>query len=326
MTDRYLQPKSQGVPVADPVVFGLNDGYDARSADDMSTRIRNAVSTTNEHLANEAHNVHEQWRNEGAVAAARHAATTTFGRATSVAASVIPETAVLSSALELASVATSRASVLAKPYIEKVLEHPSVERIVGSVREATVGAGTMVVTRTKLVAEHLDATAEVTRGKFVALWSRSPEVDAAEKAEAEAWRQVLSGDGWALNNSSPGSNPIPKCSPSGGVGQELVVPARTAATSSFVVPAGALLQWRFRVAAQDLGFALRVRMQGDGGATEVDVFSVQRYASGVTVQGAWSPTVDSQLIMVWDNTYSYLREKMVAFQTAVHRPEDTKES
>jgi len=316
--------------VADPVVFGLGDGYDADSTSDktVSTRIRDAVATTNEHLANEAHSVREQWRNEGTVAAARHAATTTFGRATSVAASVIPETAVFSSALELASVTTSRASVLAKPYVENVLEHPSVERIVGSVREATVGAGTMVVTKTKLVAEHLDATAEVTRGKLHAILGRSPETEAAEAVENEAWRQVLSGDGWVLNNgnSSSDSNAAPKSTTSGGMGQELVVPARTAATSSFVVPAGALLQWRFRVAAQDLGFALRVRMQGDGGATEVDVFGVQRYMSGMTVQGAWSPTTDSQLIMVWDNSYSYLREKKVAFQTAVHRSEVSKES
>lgn len=244
-----------------------------------------------------------------------------------MAASVIPETAVFSSALELASVATSRASVLAKPYVEKVLKHHSVERIVGSVREATVGAGTMVVTKTKLVAEHLDASAEVTRGKFDAILGRSPEAEAAEAAENEAWRQVLSGDGWVLNNgnSSSDSSTAPKSTTSGGMGQELVVPARTEATSSFVVPAGAVLQWRFRVAAQDLGFALRVRMQGDGGATEVDVFGVQRYMSGMTVQGAWSPTTDSQLIMVWDNSYSYLREKKVAFQTAVHRPEVSKE-
>lgn len=63
MTDRFLQPKSQGVPVADPVVFGLDDGYDAKSSGDknVSTRIRDAVATTNEHLVNEAHSVREEW-------------------------------------------------------------------------------------------------------------------------------------------------------------------------------------------------------------------------------------------------------------------------
>ena len=137
-----------------------------------------------------------------------------------------------------------------------------------------------------------------------------------------------------------------------------------------------MLAWRFRVAAYDVGFALRLRVQGDGGSSEVsqrgrahgggglavapgdgggvlsaaccdnpsmllgqtlspwlsrarslaralsfshrtsqvDVFGMQKYSAGVTVQGEWSPATDSALIVLWDNEYSYLREKTVAFQ------------
>jgi hypothetical protein len=317
--------------VADPVVYGL-DGARPSSDKTVPARLRDAVLSTKDLLAQEVRGVHEQWKEEGALAAARHAAATTLGRASSAAASVVPETAVLSSALEFGLVATSRACALAKPYVEKALEHPSVERVVGTVREAAVGAGTMVMTKTKLVAGRLEAT----RGQLDAMRGRTPEAEAAAEAEAEAWRQVLAGNGWVVENSSSSSSSLSpgssrnvrnarngsssSRSSSSGSGQELVVPAGTTATSSFAVPAGALLQWRFRVAGHDVGFALRLRVQGDGGSSEVDVFGMQRYASGVTVQGAWSPSTDSQLIVVWDNSYSYIREKIVAFQTAVRCP------
>jgi hypothetical protein len=56
--------------------------------------------------------------------------------------------------------------------------------------------------------------------------------------------QVLEGDGVGGNR-----------------GEELLVPARTTSTSAFFVKANAMLQWRFRVAAHDIGFAIRLRVQ-----------------------------------------------------------------
>lgn len=44
---------------------------------------------------------------------------------------------------------------------------------------------------------------------------------------------------------------------------------------------------------------------------------VFRYSSGVTVHGEWSPEADSAIVLVWDNTYSFLREKKIAFQAHV---------
>ena len=35
------------------------------------------------------------------------------------------------------------------------------------------------------------------------------------------------------------------------------------------------------------------------------------------MHGEWSPEADSAIILVWDNTYSFLREKVIAFQAHV---------
>jgi len=186
--------------------------------------------------------------------------------------------------------------------------------VVGGVRSASVGAGSMVTTMAATVTESCAATkgkvsqatkdtVDSAKERLLLMGGYTPEYHARLASDEEAWRQVLSGDSSAYGGARPGA--------------ELTVPARQALTSSFFVKAGSVLSWRFRVASHDVGFALRLRVQGDGGATEVDVFAMQRYAAGVTVQGEWSPSLDSALIVVWDNAYSYLREKTVAFQAAV---------
>ena len=255
----------------------------------------------------------DRFAKEGAAAAVHRAASTTLGRVSTAAAAVVPEAIALSSALELATVVTSRVRAHAKPFVQRVLESPTVERVVGNVREAAVGAGSLVETQTNMASRLRGA-----RVQLDALRGRGPEAEATAQVEAEAWEQVLAGDGWVdggINSNSSSRSSTVKVAR----GQELVVQARASVTSTFLVPAGALLQWRFRVASHDVGFSLRLRVQGDGGATEVDVFSLQRYTCGLTIQGEWSPSIDSQLVLVFDNSYSYLREKIVAFQTALCR-------
>jgi len=126
--------------------------------------------------------------------------------------------------------------------------------------------------------------------------NRSPESNLAQVAEEEAWKEILSAGG-----------------------SELIVPARDELTTQFIVPKGSILQWQFRVEAFDIGFALRLRAQADGGASESDVFALQRYDSGVTVRGEWSPTHDSVLVVVWHNKFSMLRSKKVVFQATVRQ-------
>jgi len=181
-------------------------------------------------------------------------------------------------------------------YLQRVAENPQVDRVVGGVRNASIGAGSMATTIAATVTETTKSNIAATKGKMDSLRGYTPEYFAKQATEEEAWRQVLM---------------------EGNGGEELNVPARQEFTSSFYVKAGSLLTWKFRVQNLDIGFAIRLRVQGDGGATEVDVFAMQKYESGVTVQGEWSPTTDSSLVIVWDNTYSYLRSKVVAFQAVV---------
>mmetsp|Transcript_69220 Transcript_69220/g.130122 ORF Transcript_69220/g.130122 Transcript_69220/m.130122 type:complete len:585 (+) Transcript_69220:55-1809(+) len=266
-------------------------------------------------IEKEVLHVHDKWKEDGYAAATKIAATTYLGHASHVTGTTYSKTksAAVSTAVgtkdwvkdTTTSVATTTANVavsvasktvaVSKPYVERVLENPSVDRVVGGVTSASVGVGSMVSTVTSTVTKQTKERVDLLRGN-------TPEAAAAAASEAEAWRQVLEGAGVG-----------------GHRGEELVVPARDSSTSAFFVKANSVLQWRFRVAAHDIGFAIRLRVQGDGGATEVDVFSMQKYACGVTVQGEWSPATDSQLIVVWDNGYSYLREKTVAFQAAVKK-------
>jgi len=178
--------------------------------------------------------------------------------------------------------------------VERVLENPQVSKIVGSVKDASVGAGTMVTTMQTQAQASVDL-----------LTGNTAEAKQAAADEEEAWRQVLAGP-------EPGQ-------PGNKNGEEVNIPARQVHTTTFFVGAGGLLTWRFRVAAHDVGFALRLRVQGDGGSSEVDVFGLQRYGAGVTVHGEWSPSTDANLVVVWDNSYSYLREKRVAFCSRVKK-------
>ena len=62
-------------------------------------------------------------------------------------------------------------------------------------------------------------------------------------------------------------------------GEEMTVPARTRHTSFFFVEKGATLSWSFRVAylsvhlnqPLSIGFAVKLRIQGDGGSSEVQI-------------------------------------------------------
>ena len=64
----------------------------------------------------------------------------------------------------------------------------------------------------------------------------------------------------------------------------MVVPARAEHTSMFFVEKGGTISWSFRVAylnvarkqPLDVGFAVKLRVQGDGGSIEVDVFAMQK--------------------------------------------------
>mmetsp|Transcript_14330 Transcript_14330/g.37673 ORF Transcript_14330/g.37673 Transcript_14330/m.37673 type:complete len:314 (-) Transcript_14330:152-1093(-) len=141
-----------------------------------------------------------------------------------------------------------------KPYVEQVMANPNVERVVGNVRAASVGAGKLAETVTSTTQETVKQAQERVR----LIQTGGAELNTI--GEQEAWKEILK---------------TPK-------GQEIIVNARVSYTQPFLVPKASTLRWTFRVAAMDVGFAVRLRIQGDGGASEVDVFAAQRYAAGVT--------------------------------------------
>lgn len=102
--------------------------------------------------------------------------------------------------------------------------------------------------------------------------------------------------------------------------EEISVPARTEHTSAFHVARGCTLRWTFRVKDYDVGFGVRVRVQEWGGSKEEEVLPVERYDSVDTVSGSWVADEDRTMVLAFDNRYSKLRSKTVAYIVGIERP------
>jgi len=102
--------------------------------------------------------------------------------------------------------------------------------------------------------------------------------------------------------------------------EETTVPARAEHTSVYLVTRGSTLRWTFRVKDYDLGFGVRVRVQEFGGAREDVVLDVERYDGTDTVSGSWVADEDRTIVLVFDNTYSKMRAKTVAYIVGTERP------
>jgi len=102
--------------------------------------------------------------------------------------------------------------------------------------------------------------------------------------------------------------------------EEISVPARTEHTSAFHVGRGCTLRWTFRVKDYDVGFGVRVRVQEWGGSKEEEVLAVERYDSVDTVSGSWVADEDRTMVLAFDNRYSKLRSKTVAYIVGIERP------
>lgn len=99
---------------------------------------------------------------------------------------------------------------------------------------------------------------------------------------------------------------------------EIDVPARSTCRAPFLVPKGSAIIWTVRVRLLDLGFAVRLRRQGLGGAVEDDIVPMQRILAGETVTGGRA-AVDypRHIVFVFDNAYSKLRAKKCAHRVQV---------
>mmetsp|Transcript_38233 Transcript_38233/g.121764 ORF Transcript_38233/g.121764 Transcript_38233/m.121764 type:complete len:393 (+) Transcript_38233:87-1265(+) len=102
--------------------------------------------------------------------------------------------------------------------------------------------------------------------------------------------------------------------------EELVVPARTEHTSAYHVSKGSTLRWTFRVKEHDVGFGVRMRVQEWGGSREDEVLAVERYDCADTISGSWVADEDRTIILAFDNRYSRLRSKSVAYLVGTEKP------
>jgi hypothetical protein len=102
--------------------------------------------------------------------------------------------------------------------------------------------------------------------------------------------------------------------------EEIVVPARTEHTCCYHVSKGSTLRWTFRVKDNDIGFGVRMRVQEWGGSREDEVLAVERYDNVDTISGSWMADEDRTMVLVFDNRYSKLRSKTVAYFTGTEKP------
>lgn len=92
-------------------------------------------------------------------------------------------------------------------------------------------------------------------------------------------------------------------------------------SNSFVVERGDTIMWEFFVLNHDVDFRVARRVMGDGGSFEVDIpaLSVHRCSSG-PLRGAHVVKEDhASYVFAFDNTYSWLRPKNVAYRIIVHK-------
>jgi len=99
--------------------------------------------------------------------------------------------------------------------------------------------------------------------------------------------------------------------------EEIQIPARAEHTTSYHVDKGQLLRWTFRVKERDLGFAVRLRRMADGGSQEEEVLPLEKFDDQETISGSYFCDEKNTIVLVFDNTYSKLRSKTVAYIVGV---------
>lgn len=103
---------------------------------------------------------------------------------------------------------------------------------------------------------------------------------------------------------------------------ELSIPPTAAHSQMSVVPRNCTIQWKFCIKSNDLGFAVRRRVQEMGGAVEEDIHELKRYTAGEIVTGEWKSDgdKDNALVFVWDNKHSRIRPKTFVYKVKIYPP------
>ena len=96
---------------------------------------------------------------------------------------------------------------------------------------------------------------------------------------------------------------------------------RSDLTTSYQVEVGDTVRWKFAVESHDVGFGVVMRKMrdGGGGSEEVAVVPSMRVDASMTAEGTWVMSERGTVVLKWDNTYSMLRSKSVAYSCSVQR-------
>ncbi|DBA03380.1 TPA: hypothetical protein N0F65_004657 [Lagenidium giganteum] len=85
----------------------------------------------------------------------------------------------------------------------------------------------------------------------------------------------------------------------------------------FRMAANDTICWEYEVKAHDVDFGVKLRMQGDGGAQEVEKIAKTRVMASQTICGSYTTTEEGTVVLSWDNSYSWTRSKLVAYKAKV---------
>jgi hypothetical protein len=95
-----------------------------------------------------------------------------------------------------------------------------------------------------------------------------------------------------------------------------------------VVPAGARITWEFNVRAYDIKFFVKFapmaagtkRTAGSGSSGAKVVVPETTVATGKNQTGGYDTPAEGTVTLVWDNTFSFLRNKTVAYKVDLSAP------
>jgi hypothetical protein len=96
---------------------------------------------------------------------------------------------------------------------------------------------------------------------------------------------------------------------------EIQVPAGSTSKIPFFVPKGKAVAWRIMVKTLDVSFAVKLRVQGDGGSTEQELEEARKIQMGSVICGGRKGSdIERYILLEIDNSYSRLRSKTVVYQ------------
>ena len=101
--------------------------------------------------------------------------------------------------------------------------------------------------------------------------------------------------------------------------QGITIAAGDCVSMTVHVPStGGTLRWSFLVRDRNIDFVVRKRQMGDvGGAVELDMVPRVRHESGNMVHGNTVLSTSATMVLVFDNSFSWMRQKHVAFKYEV---------